>query len=114
MNTMPKQIQEYPFTGSFYRQTDGDVSVPLNERESSEELVLTTVCDIQEASHSMSRDFIEASYAVYFPFDGIVLVRRSDLFRGEMYGMDIIGTVIGVFPSQLGGCKVYIKSLEEE
>lgn len=110
---MPKQIQEYPFTGSFYRQSEVDSAVPLNERESDDELVFVTSCDIQEASHTMSRDFIEASYAIYFPFDGIVLVKRGDLFRGEMYGMDIIGTVIGVFPSQLGGCKVYIKSLED-
>lgn len=107
-------IEEYPFYGAFYRTEAPDMTIPLNMRGEREVMVLDTVCDIQEASHSMRGDFIEASYSVYFPIDDVVLVRKGDVFRGTMYGLEIAGRVLGVFPSQLRGCRVYIKNLEEE
>jgi hypothetical protein len=34
------------------------------------------------------------------------------LFEGDMYGAKVNGKVVGVFPSQLGGIKVYVQDLD--
>lgn len=108
-------LQEYPFTGEFYRVTV-DNSLPPSQWEETEDVIFTTSCDIQESSKSKSSadGFISASYEVYFPFkkeDGIV-IQKGDLFRSDMYGMSINGEVIGIAASQLGGCMVTIKDLD--
>lgn len=106
------EIQEYPFTGSFY--TYGvDESKPLDEQVEEEILILETPCDIQEAAKSDSGGFINASFNIFFPFDKKVgiSVKRGMTFKGSIYGMNVIGEVIGIFPNQLGGCSVYIKDV---
>jgi hypothetical protein len=101
-------LQEYPFTGKFY-YIDIDESKPLEERVPEEFVLLETPCDIQESQKSESGS-IHASFNIYFPFkkeDGIN-IKRGDLFVGYMYGMKVDGQVIGVFPTQMGGCEVYL------
>lgn len=103
-------IQEFPFTGEFYRMTI-DESLPLIHRKEVLQLIQTVPCDIAEASHSVTTNFITAKWSVYFPFDKDtnILVRNGDTFVADMYGLQVNGKVIGVFPSQLGGVVVYIQ-----
>lgn len=101
-------MQEYPFKGAFYIY-GVDESKPAIEQVDEEILILETKCDIQEAQKSDSEILI-ASYNVYFPFDKKegIKIDRGMYFKGDMYGLHIDGEVIGVFPTQLGGCGVYL------
>lgn len=106
-------IQEYPFTGVFY--TIGiDYDKPLDEQVEEEITILDTVCDIQEANAGERSGFINATYSVYFPFDELETfnVEKGMSFRGSIYGLNISGSVVGLFPTQLGGCTAYIKAID--
>ena len=102
-------INEYPFDGEFFEMVI-DNSLPLLERKPVKKVLLTTKCDIQEAQKSESKGATNAKYNVYFPFnkDEGVSIRRGVSFKGSMYGIEVEGNVIGVFPTQLGGCSCYI------
>lgn len=90
-----------------------DTSNPLDEREELVEIVIAEfMCDIQQNSHTMERNNIKAEYSVYVPFDsatGIINVCRGHKFRAEQNGVHVVGTVAGVFPSQLDGYTLYVK-----
>ena len=103
-------MEEFPYRGKFYTM-EIDESKPLDQREPTEVLVLEAECDIQEAGSNRTKGMIDASFSIYFPFDreSALPVRRGQYFHGEMYGMVVDGLVIGVFPTQLGGCTVYVK-----
>lgn len=107
------EIEEYPFDGSFYDVVINE-ELPLEEQVEEEVVVLETKCDIQESQKSDSGGNITATFNIYFPFDKEegVKVRRGMIFRGSIYGMEVNGRVIGVYPSQLGGCACYIKDLD--
>lgn len=104
-------IVEYPFVGEFYNSTI-DRTLPLEQQVETEVVMLSTVCDIQEASHSRLGDFSKAAYAVYVPFDKTledpINVNRGMRFRASDYGVPVDGKVTGVFPSQLGGFVAYV------
>lgn len=108
-------LQEYPYCGSFYRKEITDSTLPPSEWVEHEVVILTTKCDIQDSSKSKSGSdgFISGTYDVYFRFDKEqgVRVKKGDFFRGEMYGVEVCGEVIGVSPTQLGGCAVTIKDM---
>lgn len=110
MAYIDRGIEEYPYHGRFYR-IGFDMDVPLDQRVPIEKTVLDTECDIQEAGSNVTGGITNASFSIYFPFDteGEMPVRRGDQFKGEMYGMVVDGQVIGVFPTQLGGCVAYLK-----
>lgn len=104
------EIEEYPFDGAFYTYGVDD-SKPLDEQVEEEILILSTKCDIQESQKTDAGGNVSASFNVYFPFDkekGINL-KRGMRFKGSIYGLAINGEVIGVFPTQMGGCACYIK-----
>lgn len=104
------EIREYPFEGIFY--TFGvDESKPLNEQVEEKIIVLSTKCDIQESNKSDSSGNITASFNIYLPFDlkSGISIKRGMTFSGSMYGLEVNGEVIGVFPTQLAGCVCYIK-----
>lgn len=108
------EIENYPYDGVFYR-TEIDEDAPLDEREEKEVIVFETKCDITESSHSWSREFIWAKYAIYFPFDkekDTIEVRLGDFFRANVHGLMVNGKVVGVFPSQLSGVTIYIQDLD--
>lgn len=109
-----KEPREYPYEGVFSRRGTIDYTKPLEERTEDAEPYLTTMCDIMESSHPMSGLLATANYAVYFPVDeaGSVSVKRGDLFDADFRGVNVSGEVIGVFPSQLDGCTVYIKVID--
>lgn len=107
VNRMP--IEEYPFDGEFYEKTV-DSSLPPSQQIVQEVKILSTKCDIQEAQKSEKNGATNAKFNVYFPFDvkkGIN-IKRGISFRGSMYGVEVEGKVIGVFPTQIGGCGCYI------
>lgn len=104
---------EYPFEGYFYRR-EVNKSLPLNEREEREKVILRTKCDIHESERSTAEGFLVSYFKIYFPFDvkeGIK-IKRGDSFRGNMYGLVVNGEVIGIYPSQLGGCEVSLKDYD--
>lgn len=109
-------LEEYPFCGCFYRKEIADTTLPPSEWMEHEVVILTTKCDIQESSKSKSGSdgFISVRYEIYFAFDKEqgVKVRKGDFFRGQMYGVEVCGEVIGISPTQLGGCEVTIKDMD--
>ena len=108
------RLQNYPYFGQFYRIGIDD-SLPLDEQIEERIIVFETECDITESSHSWSRNFIWAKYAVYFPFDKSeddIDVRLGDLFEANIHGLVVNGKVVGVFPSQLGGVTVYVQDTD--
>ena len=101
------ELQDYPFTGTFYRAVKDTSSLlaPVTEQ-----VVAEVVCDIQEDANFRATQTSKAVYGVYVPFDGdddVVLVQRGMMFRGYQYGLLVAGKVIGVFPSQLGTFENY-------
>lgn len=102
-------LEEYPFEGVFY-EYDVDPSKPLDEQVEVEKLVLQTKCDIQEAQKSDASGVITSKFNVYFPFDkGIgINIKRGMMFKGTAYGLEVNGIVVGINPTQLGGCCCYI------
>lgn len=108
------RLQNYPYFGQFYRIGIDD-SLPLDVQIEERIIVFETECDITESSHSWSRNFIWAKYAVYFPFDKSedeIEVRLGDLFEANIHGLVVNGKVVGVFPSQLGGVTVYVQDTD--
>lgn len=98
------ELQDYPFTGTFYKSEIGRTK-PLTEQVESEVIIAEVVCDIQEESNFRATATAKAVYGVYVPFDSdtdVVPVQRGNMFRGYQYGLLVAGKVIGVFPSQLG------------
>lgn len=107
-------LEDFPYRCQFYR-IGVDDSLPLDEQVEEEYVIFETKCDITESSHSWSRNFIWAKYAVYFPFDkdsDDVVVRLGDLFKANIHGLAVNGKVVGVFPSQLGGVTVYVQDTD--
>lgn len=103
-------IQEYPFDGAFYR-LEKDMSKPPSQQKAEEVLVMEVKCDIQEAQKSDSSGVFTSTYNVYFPFDkeSGVGVEKGMIFKGSFYGVEVEGEVFGLFPTQIGGCAVYLK-----
>lgn len=107
-------LEDFPHHAYFYTMTV-DESKPLNQQKEEKVILFETVCDITESSHSWSRNFIWAKYAVYFPFDpntDVLKVALGQLFEADLYGMRVNGKVVGVFPSQLGGVTVYVQDTD--
>lgn len=107
-------LQDYPYVAQFSRFAI-DESKPLDQQKEEKIIIFETICDITESSHSWSRNFIWAKYAVYFPFDpeeDEILVRMGDLFESEINGLQVNGKVVGVFPSQLGGITLYVQDTD--
>ena len=104
-------IEEYPFRGTFFR-IGIDMDKPPLDRVEENIIILETECDIQEASHTKG-ELITADYTVYFPMiEDLGEIKNGVLFEGDMYGAKVNGKVVGVFPSQLGGVKVYVQDLD--
>lgn len=107
-------LKEFPHYAYFYT-VEVDESKPLDQQKEEKMIIFETVCDITESSHSWSKNFIWAKYAVYFPFDTDVdelNITLGNLFEADLYGMRVNGKVVGVFPSQLGGVTVYIQDTD--
>ena len=106
-------IQEYPHNAVFTRTVEKEGASYLEPQEETI-TVLETVCDVMEAGHAQNGSFVSADYALYFPFDKEdgVIVRAGDIASVDMYGIEVKGKVLGVFPSQLGGVKVYLEDLD--
>lgn len=114
MYTNHFQLQDFPHTGIFYTVVI-DESKPLDQQKEVKQVLLSTPCDIVEASHAWSSDAIWGKYAVYFPFDmnaKDINITLGTLFESEISGLKIDGKVVGLFPSQLGGITVYIQDMD--
>lgn len=101
------ELQDYPFTGTFYKAVK-DTSSLL--KPVTEEVIAEVVCDIQKHSGVIVSNVAKAVYDVYVPFDSeddVVPVQRGHMFRGEQYGLLVSGRVTGVFPDQIGTFENY-------
>ena len=113
-------LEEFPYEGRFYKLEVSD-SPNLEDRKEVETTIWEGKCDIQESSRTYVQGFSGATFAIYFPLKKIlsaengrsefekVHIKRGDSFVGSIYGLEVKGEVVGVFPSQLGGCMAYIK-----
>ena len=107
-------LEKFPHYAYFYT-VEIDDSLPLDEQVETRVDLFETECDITESSHSWSRNFIWAKYAVYFPFnpeEDELTIQIGNLFEADLYGMRVNGKVVGVFPSQLGGVTVYVQDTD--
>lgn len=108
----------FPYTGKFYIKAndvvseDGDLFAETEPQEDT--IVLITECDITESGRAFSAGALTASYDVFFPVfkDSLVEIERGMMFEGNMEGLSVVGMVISVGHSQLGGAHAYIKSSE--
>lgn len=122
MYTDRNALKEYPYQGTFYKSegkpsADGNL---LDEGETYEIQILNTECDIQETNKLFNSGVITMGYTIYFPMpsiDGRSEHIPSELkpgvrFKSNMYGMDVDGMVIGVYPTEMHGCVAYIKGTD--
>ena len=104
--------QEFPYKGIFYKM-EKDLSLPPSQQKLVRVAVLEVKCNMQEAHSSQVQGLTTASYKIYFPYEKSIPfpLRRGMFFEGDLSGMPVTGEVIGVYPSQVGKCVVYIKDL---
>lgn len=109
--------REYPYQGTFYIK--GEPQVPedgdlFGETVMEEKIILETKCDVTETQRAFSSGAITASYDVYYPLeDGeMINIDRGYMFRANVDGLNIVGMVVSVGHSELGGVHAYIKSSE--
>lgn len=110
---------EYPYQGTFYTKGEptlgGDGDMFGDEAGSVEDvIVLETKCDVTETNRAFASGAITASYDVFFPISkgDTVTIKRGQMFNADVNGINVIGMVISVGYSQLGGVHAYIKSTE--
>lgn len=112
-------LEEYAYRGTFYKT---ESSIPANgdlleDENEYKDIVLETICDIQETNKLFNSGVITMGYTIYFPTptdengnDNIPCGLKPGIrFKASMYGMDVDGMVIGIYPTQLHGCVAYIK-----
>lgn len=126
MYTDRSELKEYAFYGEFYKKSeeeseDGNL---LNDGEETDIVILATECDIQETNKLFNSGVITMGYTIYFP-NPITETKNGDevesipeglkpgiRFRGSLYGLDVDGMVIGVYPTQMHGCVAYVKGTD--
>lgn len=119
-------LQEYPYHGVFYIPIDDlpEDGGLLNDNGSQKEVILETICDIQETNKQFSSGVITSGYTIFFPTptrekeDGSAEEYINDKlkpgirFRATMYNLAVEGMVTGVYPTQMHGCTAYIKGTD--
>lgn len=112
-----RNAEEYKYDGEFYIK--GEPQVPedgdlFGETVTEEKVVLRKKCDVTETQRAFASGAITASYDVYYPLeDGETInIDRGYMFRANVNGLNIVGMVVSVGHSQLGGVHAYIKSSE--
>lgn len=96
---------EYPHEGMFYKIGIDD-SKPLDQQEEEELPIFECNFDMTEGG-SLSTE----TFRLFFPFEfsrDSLVISEGDLFKGSIYGASLKGRVIGIYPSQLGGCTVLL------
>lgn len=90
-----------------------DESKPLDQQVEEKIVVLESMCDIQESAHMMGK-FISSTYVAFVKNNENEenIIRNGLYFECNVDGLEVNGKVSGVFPSQLGGIKVYIQDLD--
>ncbi len=126
MYTDRSELKEYAFFGEFYKKSeeeseDGNL---LDDGEETDIVILATECDIQETNKLFNSGVITMGYTIYFPNpitetkDGSEEelipegLKPGIRFRGSLYGLDVDGMVIGVYPTQMHGCVAYVKGTD--
>jgi hypothetical protein len=126
MYTDRNELKEYAFYGEFYKKSeeeseDGNL---LDDGEEADIVILATECDIQETNKLFNSGVITMGYTIYFPNPTTNSGNEDseekipdDLkpgirFRGSVYGLDVDGMVIGVYPTQMHGCVAYVKGTD--
>lgn len=97
--------------------TETETDDSSDETDSSETVILETPCDIQQNTALFAGTSITRGYKVYFPFNPDIAdlpaeLKPGILFRGEMYGLTVAGTVLDPVASMTGGCMVEIRGTD--
>lgn len=108
----------FPFFGTFYTKgepsigSNGDMFQEDTDDSMRESVILETECDITETNRAFSAGAITASYDIYFPIkEGDTIdIERGQMFKANTKGISIIGMVVSISYSQMGGVHAYIKS----
>ena len=103
----------FPFVGEFYEVSVND-QLPPTQQTQTRTSVMIVECDIQEGGTRSSANLTKAGYAVFFPMDVLIdstemKVKNGMWFEGTMYGNNVSGQVIAVYPSTLGSATAYIE-----
>lgn len=122
MYTDRSRMVEYEYEGVFYLKehiipSDGNL---LAEDDDREVVIHKTKCDIQKTDKLFNSGVVSMGYNIYFPMPvdengeeklpkGLKIGIR---FRGNIYGLDVDGMVIGIEPTKLHGCVAYIKGTD--
>lgn len=108
-------LTEYPFHGTFYTvednyPDDGDMIGDDSASDITETVIMNVMCDIQETNKIFSNSGGAAYSDVYFKFDKSekVGIKVGDRFKSSDWYRNIDGLVVGVNPTQMGGCLVHI------
>ena len=109
--------EEYPYQGEFYikgepqQPEDGNL---FGETFMEENVVLRKKCDVNERQGVFSSGAVTASYDVFYPLEEgeTINIDRGYMFRANVNGLNIVGMVVSVGHSELGGVHAYIKSSE--
>lgn len=119
MYTDRNALKEYPYEGMFYRREDAipDDGDLLAESSKPDTVILETICDVQKTDQLFNSGVISMGYTVYFPMptssDGMESLpeglKPGIRFKATMFDMEVDGMVMGVYPTQMHGCQVYIK-----
>lgn len=122
MYTDRNALKEYNFDGTFYlvdsvTPEDGNLLADDGEREV---VILKTKCDIQETNKLINSGVITMGYTIFFPNptddSGEERIpsrlKPGVRFKSDMYGMQVDGMVIGIYPTQMHGCVAYIKGTD--
>ena len=112
-----RNSEEYKYDGEFYVKgepqlpEDGDL---FGETVTEENVVLRKKCDVTETSRAFSAGAITASYDVYFSLEPgeEINIDRGYMFRANVNGLNVVGMVVSIGHSNLGGVHAYIKSSE--
>ena len=96
---------EYPFHGIFYK-VEMDTSGDLDQQTDKEIPILETDCDMSDGTN-LNTD----TFTIFFPFDynkEKIVIKEGDLIKADIAGLEQRGRIIGIYPSQLGGCTVLL------
>ena len=99
-------MTEYPHKGVFFKISGVDDSLPLDQQKEEDVEIYSTSFDMTEGGTLSTETF-----RIFFPFDFSkedLVISEGNLFKGSIFGASIRGRVIGIYPSQLGGCTVLL------
>lgn len=109
MYTDRNAVNPYPYQGYFWDVQEQTTNPDLLNSDPQPVIILETRCDIQESANRYYRNGVVSDYNIFFPFTEDINVVIGNKFTATVHGVSIEGVVVGIFPTELEGCKAAIK-----